>query len=182
MLDREQLAKDNVSLIYSFMYKKHLNYDDWYGPMAVAYMRAVNSYDPEGGATFGSYAYQAMHFELIHSLSLRDANKIARSIDGADPKECRIVSLNVKTMDEEDSPELLDLVADPKDHYGDILDDLCFKLFYSQLTERDKQIVDYRLDGMDLRAIGRALSISHERVRQRIIKMRETFDASFGRG
>ena len=178
MLDREQLAKDNINLIYAFMQKYHLIEEDWFGAMSVAYMKAVQSYNPDGGAAFSTYAYQAMYYDLVHTFSQREDNRMAKQLN-LDPKECRLISLNVRVLDSDDSPELQDIVSDPIDCYDDILTNDCYKRFYSKLDERDRRIVDFRLDGLNYREIGRKLGISHERVRQRLEKIREVFDQSF---
>ena len=60
---QQKLAEDNHNLIYAFMNKHHLNYDEYYGDMAEAFCIAITAFDETKGS-LSTLAFHAMNNRL----------------------------------------------------------------------------------------------------------------------
>lgn len=62
--EQKKLVEDNQKLIFFALKRFHYPVDDFYDLAAIGLCKAAAKYDPEKGATFASYAIQAIRNEL----------------------------------------------------------------------------------------------------------------------
>ncbi len=162
----EKIFRENTPLVLWFLYRRNRRTgervidEDAFQECSIALLRAIRTWNPER-SKFGSYAIMCMEtrFRQLHYLSRRDCRRIHA---GA------MISLNSPVGDGED--EAGDLI--PEDRYPGpeeraleraevrrLLDTLA-------LTNTERKALILTAHGLSLRAAGKRMGISGERVRQ----------------
>lgn len=62
--EARKLVEENHSLIYSFLYKYHLNVEEWYDLAAIGLCKAANTYNNDKSG-FSTYAYKCMYTTVM---------------------------------------------------------------------------------------------------------------------
>ena len=102
---QQKLAEDNHNLIYAFMNKHHLNYDEYYGEMAEAFCIAITAFDETKGS-LSTLAFHAMNNRLKN---IRRCQSLPRRI----PSEC-LLSLDELQTDAELVWSFYHCIPDPQ--------------------------------------------------------------------
>lgn len=127
---QQKLVEDNHNLIWSFMNKNKLStnaVEDWYGTCAIAMCKAAMAYDPDRNIKFDTVAYVYMNNAMKDTLAKHS-------------KEEKCLSLYYYYDDSE--CYLQDCIANNSDEIGELEFYMTFDKNYSQLTNRQKQIID----------------------------------------
>lgn len=82
--EQKAFAEENHNLIYTFLHKRNLSFDEYYDVVVMGYLKAVANYDPSRGTTFSTYAFFCMNNSV--NMHYRDvvnkANKWGISFTG----------------------------------------------------------------------------------------------------
>lgn len=62
--EQRKFAEENHKLIYKFMQDKNLDPEEWYGVVAIGYVKAVAMFNPDE-TEFSKHAYQYMRNEQL---------------------------------------------------------------------------------------------------------------------
>lgn len=96
-IEKNQLATNNMNLIHkvahSFYNTTRVEYNEIFGVASEGFVRALNSYEPDRGAKFSTYAVSCMHKQVLFYLrgelkrkrmKTTSLDEIMRSDDGGD--------------------------------------------------------------------------------------------------
>lgn len=157
------LVKDNHNLIYGFLYLYNLEVDDNYDLAAIGLCKAAQSYDPDHGVSFGTYAYKCMKREFQHEHEKVTTNKRKHETD---------LSLETLQRERDDSflPENYQ-----KDEIRKLQSQIFVQEFIASLKEQEADIVSMRLQGFTLKEIGEKYHISRQRIEQRVAQIRDKY-------
>ena len=62
--EARKLVEENHNLIYSFLYKYHLDVEEWYDLAAIGLCKAANTYNNDKSG-FSTYAYKCMYTTIM---------------------------------------------------------------------------------------------------------------------
>ena len=127
--EREQFAKDNFNLIYSFIDTYHLRHreDELIDLLYIAYTKAIDVYDPKKG-TFATIAFEYMRREFFRQLYLEKMPK-------RDARNFEFVPLD-STVTADGDTLVSDVIADPRINLEqDILTQIYIKDTYDNIVE-----------------------------------------------
>ena len=103
--EKEQIAQENLKLIYYVLKKMHLFYrrDELYDVGLQGLVKGINTYDKSKGFALSSYLYKCIYNEIGHVLRIENLPK----------RKGKTISINTKIN--EDGTELEELLGyDPK--------------------------------------------------------------------
>ena len=126
--------------------------EDWYGTCAIAMCKAAMTYDPDRNVKFGTVAYVYMNNAMKETLAKHSKEEMCLSLDYYyDDSECY----------------LQDCIVNNSDEIGELEFYAIFDKNYSQLTNRQKQIIDTCInDDGSFEDIAKMLGITKQRVGQ----------------
>lgn len=166
----ERLVKKRAWLMLTEINRPTIEVDDLVQSGFIAFLYAVERYDPAGGAKFSTYLCLCLKNAFGECLGIRTAKQKLDPINWA-------VSLSRPLADDKDSGKLFDIVADPD---ADIpMETVEDKMWREQLHEAiesamvalsddQKEMLQLRYwKGMGLQEIAEIQGISYERVRQK---------------
>lgn len=67
--------EENHNLIYSFLYKYHLDVEEWYDLAAIGLCKAANTYNNDKSG-FSTYAYKCMYTTIMYEKRKENAKRI----------------------------------------------------------------------------------------------------------
>ncbi|NSK77511.1 sigma-70 family RNA polymerase sigma factor [Blautia massiliensis (ex Durand et al. 2017)] len=73
--EARKLVEENHNLIYSFLYKYHLDVEEWYDLAAIGLCKAANTYN-NNKSGFSTYAYKCMYTTIIMEKRKENAMRI----------------------------------------------------------------------------------------------------------
>lgn len=126
--------------------------EDWYGTCAIAMCKAAMAYDPDRNVKFSTIAYICMHNDMKRVLAKNSKEKRCLSLDYYyDDSEC----------------DLQDCILNNNDEIGELEFYMIFDKNYSQLTNRQKKIIDTCInnDG-NFEDVAKLFGITKQRVSQ----------------
>lgn len=147
----EELFEQNQKLIFFVLWKefpRFVNDEDWQQIAGIGLWKACRGYDESKGA-FSSYAYQAIANSIRLEIRARKNDIPTVSLD-----------LPVGTVSGDDCNEPL-TIGDTIEGPGLENEMVDIQGYRERLTERQRFIMDKRLDGMSYIDIGRQLGLSH---------------------
>ena len=151
---QQKLVEDNHNLIFSFMNKNKLSFndvEDWYGTCAIAMCKAAMTYDPDRNVKFGTVAYVYMNNAMKNTLAKYSKEEMCLSLDYYMTEDI----------------QLEDCITNNSDEIGEFEFYTIFDKHYSQLTNRKKQIIDTCInDDGSFEDIAKLLGITKQRVGQ----------------
>lgn len=173
----ERLVKKRAWLMLTEINRPTIEVDDLVQSGFIAFLYAVERYDPAGGAKFSTYLCICLKNAFSECLGIRTEKQKQDPINGA-------VSLSYPLAKEKDSGTLFDIVSDPD---ADIpVESVEEKLWREQLhvaiesamaalSDDQKEMLQLRYwKGMTLHEIANVQGISPERARQKENKVLRT--------
>lgn len=159
-LEHQQLVADNHNLIYSFADKHKLDLEEYYGILALALCKAAQSYDPNKGK-FSTISYTCMANAVKNHIRLKKKNKIT------------LIYLDADYTDN-DSDENLSNVITSDNLQPDIKveGEQISQILLSMLSDKEKQIVIDRMNGLSEEQIATKMGCTHQNVHAFIKKIR----------
>ena len=143
---QREFASENHKLIYWFMNKNGLCLDEWYGAVAIGYVKAVATFDQEK-ANFTTYAYRCMSNQVI--------------MENRKP-QIPCVSLNETTrnLEGDDGSQFQDFIADDFDYAVDVEPFVDIESGLRSLPDKERRFLLMRLAGYQDAEIARRCSTS----------------------
>lgn len=157
---QKRLAEDNHNLIYTYIYNKKLDIDEWYDILAIGFCKAVATYDPNKGYSLSTYAYRCMDNSYKHELRMRFAGfRVPESmiISTETPVASPIADLSEITT-------VLGMLSSEDDVEGEAVMNDLVERFYDICTETEKKIFSKMLIGDRLNDIVKSVGCSHTTV------------------
>lgn len=157
----KQLVTENHNLIYSFADKHKLDLEEYYGILALALCKAVKYFDQNKGK-ISTIAYTCM------------LNSVRNHIRKKNKKKLALIYLDTDyTNSNNDDESLLSAIANdslPPDIKAEGKE--ISQILLSMLTDKEKQIVADRLDGLSEREIGEKMGCTRQNVHAQIKRIR----------
>ncbi|QII49511.1 sigma-70 family RNA polymerase sigma factor [Bacillus paralicheniformis] len=208
MLTRDEAVIENMPLVVSIAEKKvtqlrytSLEIPDLISAGSVGLMKAFDSYDPEAGASFSSYAYFKIDAEINYEIMKngystvhfplgikRLARKIAVQKLSDLPVEEIAKTLNEKLenvhyaklclVEQKEYLSLNEQLSTEEKDFREILgytpdSNLILNDFVSRLQKTDREIIMMKLSGASNEAIGKRIGCTGNNIKHRLNKIRE---------
>lgn len=159
MIQRNKFITDNHKLIYQFAHDHNINLNEYYDILAIALIKAADTYNKEKGFTFGTYAYSVMKNEYL--MELRKKRK-----DGLNYS----VSLENLIVDDIPFIEIIHDDNDIRDFYKESME-----LFFKNLEDDEKRVLYYLAQEYNQKQIGRKMNLSQSYISRKITKIRNKY-------
>ena len=155
--DEENLVLDNIGLVgdlaskYYMKFNCSFEYEDLRSVGMVALAKAAKSYNKDLGFAFSTYAYKIIKNEIILYFNLNKNHNTN-------------ISLSKEVLD---GLELGDTIPLDYDFFDDLEKTVENEKLYEaieSLEENHKKIINYRLQGLTYKQIGKIMGTSHQNV------------------
>ena len=162
--EQQELAENNHNLIYGYLHKNNLNFDDYYDVAAIGLCCASLSYESSKGE-FSTYAYKCMSNEV--------GNYIRSNINGKTKiPEDEITSYDV--ILEDGSEAIVDGIENSNSNLEeDIMVSIDYLSFINLLNDKERLIVESLQNGLKQCQIAEKIECSQQYVSQVIKKIKE---------
>ena len=164
--EQQKLVADNCNLIYAYINRENLDFEEWYGELAFALCRAAQIYDPSFGVTFATLAWNCFMRRVKRVRWLASRNK---------RKGIQIFTLTWRT--EEGEERLFDF-PDEEDPYEEIESRVAAENWVQHISpylkKRDPEVIGHLLEGDSKKAVAHKLGVSRQALDQRIARIRRT--------
>lgn len=161
-MDRQQIAEDNLRLVYYFCKRYSYMLPDWewddlVGEGMLIYWRAVLDWDPKRGK-LSTLVGESIRRKFGHHVRKyhRPVQEAVVDVTGPDGKKVNV----------------LDLLPAGGDMAQEVTDSHVFAQFYETLGPRDRKIVAYRCQEMSQEEIGRRIGLSQGNVSRALSRIR----------
>lgn len=174
---RNQLVSDNMGLVWSLANRyqnlTHHEHEDLLNIGVIGLIRAVDRFDPDFGSAFSTYAM----WWVKHNLT-REMSNTGHTVRVPYHKICKGEIAKVSSLDVEIDPlnhiTQLDLLEDEGPKLGEVFDSAEDIATINQALLMLKPVHEYvlrkrwgiRLDSATLEAVGEAVGLTRERIRQ----------------
>lgn len=105
MVDKKKFAEDNIGLLYAYFTKHKIHDEDIKATLGLAFWRAVLTYDDTREATFSTYAYKVLGWEMYTIIRSQQTQK--RTL----PKSKTLWHLEYLTATEDGDKEASELIG-----------------------------------------------------------------------
>ena len=130
---QRKLVEENHSLIYDYLWKKHLSIEEYYDLAAIGLCKAAITYDGDKAA-FSTYAYHCIHNEIGQQLRKYYSSKHI-------PDEL-VGSLQHIVELKDDGVTLEDCIGDVVDVEEEAIINVTLDKFYSRLNDAELKILN----------------------------------------
>lgn len=154
---QKSLAESNHNLIYSFLLKYHLPFEDWYDLAAIGLCKAAMTFK-EDVSTFSTYAYRCMFTSVMQE-------KRKETQSGTIP-EYQIFYYQSEVATEMDGNVIsfLDTMPSKENTESDAVANLIYVDFLNSLKDKDRTIFSLIADGYKQKDISKLVGCSQPQV------------------
>lgn len=155
---QRQIAEDSHNLIYSFLWQNHLDVDEWYGIIAIGYLKAVLQWDPDRGK-LSTFAFLTMKNSYLQEINRRNRLKRKESCISIHSPICDGANI-----------EIGDLLPDPYDLADQCASRVDLEAALKKLTSDQRRILSMALDGVYQSDIAIVMGISQPAISRTLKK------------
>jgi RNA polymerase sigma factor (sigma-70 family) len=162
--EQQKLAADNCNLIYAYINRENLDFEEWYGELAFALCRAAQIYDPSFGVTFSTLAWNCFmrRVKRVRWLACRSKRNLMQCVSLTWRTE-EGDELQIDLPDEEDPYEEIDSRVAAENWTHNML---------PHLKKKDPELLGYVLDGHTIAEISRKLGVPRQAIDYRVHRIR----------
>jgi len=158
--EQKRKVEENHDLIYWYMRRHNLDFDEYYDACAMGLCRAAASYDPSKGIAFSTLAYKCMSNEVVRYW--RYVNRPMRNT----MYEAFSLQAPFRKCPDERNLSRMEMYQCPGDG-GRSPDDRVFaKEFISSLPDKERIVIEMRLYGFQQNEISDVIGCSRQNVSQ----------------
>ena len=153
-----KLVEENHNLIYSFLYKYHLDLEEWYDLAAIGLCKAANTYN-NSKSGFSTYAYKCMYTAVM--MEKRKENAM-RTIP-----QNQIFYYENQVSEESkdnDTSTFLNYIPSKQDIENEIISALSLENVKNELVGNKRKVFLLLRDGYTQCEISKIIGISKQRV------------------
>ena len=165
--EQKKLVEENHSLIYWFAKKYHIPIEDYYDVLAQGLCMAAYHYDPSK-CSFSTYAYLCMNTEM--HVEYRKTLRKSEIPQG-------------NIFHYENAWQLSDLIPTNEKTENKVIDKISYEnltsLLNDILNDKDKEVLNYILNGLTMREIAKIEGTSHQAIHNRMKKIRDKVKKSY---
>lgn len=159
MRDRNQFITENHNLIYSFAHKYSLNLNEYYDLLAIALIKAADTFDDNKEISFSTYAFSVMTNEYFMEFKKRKKEALTRAI-----------SLENMITDKVPFIEVVRGESDIKNKY---LYDI--EILINYLDNEEKLIISYILKEYTQKQIAKILKCSQAQISRKMTSIKQKY-------
>lgn len=165
--EQKKLVEENHNLIYWFAKKYHVPIEEYYDVLAQGLCMAAYHYDPSK-CSFSTYAYLCMNTEM--HVEYRKTLRKSEIPQG-------------NIFHYENAWQLSDLIPTNEKTENKVIDRISYEnlisLLNDILNDKDKEVLNYILNGLTMREIAKIEGTSHQAIHNRMKKIREKVKKSY---
>ena len=165
--EQKKLVEENHNLIYWFAKKYHVPIEEYYDVLAQGLCMAAYHYDPSK-CSFSTYAYLCMNTEM--HVEYRKTLRKSEIPQG-------------NIFHYENAWQLSDLIPTNEKTENKVIDRISYENLISLLNDisndKDKEVLNYILNGLTMREIAKIEGTSHQAIHNRMKKIREKVKKSY---
>ena len=165
--EQKKLVEENHNLIYWFAKKYHVPIEEYYDVLAQGLCMAAYHYDPSK-CSFSTYAYLCMNTEM--HVEYRKTLRKSEIPQG-------------NIFHYENAWQLSDLIPTNEKTENKVIDKISYEnlisLLNDILNDKDKEVLNYILNGLTMREIAKIEGTSHQAIHNRMKKIREKVKKSY---
>lgn len=154
--EQKRLAEENHKLIYKFLAIKHLNVEEWYDIAAIAFVRAVQNFNPKKGYRLSTHVFLYMWHAVCNEKKAQSTKKRSG------------VTFDLDSTPFDDGIPLYAKLADGSDVEQEVISQLCVERCLLQLNAKDRKILLLRIMGMKSYEAARMMKIPLHELDSRI--------------
>ena len=159
--EQKKLVEENHNLIYWFAKKYHVPIEEYYDVLAQGLCMAAYHYDPSK-CSFSTYAYLCMNTEM--HVEYRKTLRKSEIPQG-------------NIFHYENAWQLSDLIPTNEKTENKVIDRISYEnlisLLNDILNDKDKEVLNYILNGLTMREIAKIEGTSHQAIHNRMKKIRD---------
>ena len=161
---KEQVILSNVGLIVFVINRLNANIldEDLWSLGLFALTKATMTYNPKKATSFGTYAIACIKNELLMEYRKNAKKKISIYLDAP--------------MQDVDNLTHRDLVPDNKDYIQDTLTKVEFFEFCKKLSERERKIIEMKIDNKNQNEIAKELNLSQSYITRLLAGIKEKYE------
>lgn len=168
-LEQQEFVEKHHNLIYDFAFKRNLQLEEYYGLLAIGLCKAASTYN-NPKYEFSTYAFKVMSNEV----NMYWEHVMSKSVI---PKDMVLYGDNkIKSEDNtvNGATTFFDTLVSKDNSPEDVLHDIeCIELM-GLLTDIEKTVVKYMLEGIKQKKIAEILGCSQQNISGRILKSIKT--------
>lgn len=170
------------ALLHRLRLAAHPQADDYLQAALVGLIRAAELFDPTTGYTFATYADYHMRQAIARERERHHLIHVPLYVENRKELLARLkaVRLDAYTSTRGTQAGAADSLPDRRGEDAGESDAALIERMLRTLPDRYARVLRRRLDGMTLQAIGDAMGVSKERVRQMVDKATERLRRRFG--
>ena len=168
-LERQNLVRDNHNLIYGFAKSRGLNPEEYYDILAIGLCKAGVLFDPERGCNFSTLAYKLMQNEcfMYWRNTYVGLNKIPQNL---------VFSYDSPVFEKKDDRKYADLINDLFGSYQIDTTTAELKEFIESLSEQERLILYYSVNGYTQLEMARRVGISQSYISRILSKIKNNWN------
>ena len=153
-----RLIEENHNLIYSLLYKYHLDVEEWYDLAAIGLCKAANTYN-NGKSGFSTYAYKCMYTTIM--MEKRKENAM-RTI----PQNQIVYYENQVSEEskENDTSTFLNYIPSKQDVENETISTLSLENIENELVGNKRKVFVLLKEGYTQSEISKIIGISKQRI------------------
>ena len=167
----QQLANDNINLIYGFLHKYNYDIDEWYDVAAIGYCKGIATYD--GNRPLSTYVYKCMYNAVCQELRKRKAVKFPSDVISLDAEYIQL---------KDDTMCLLDVLESNEETQNQVILNELITSYINSLNNEDKFIIKAYLCGYRQKYIMNALRCSQPKISRTITKFKNYIKVQYLKG
>lgn len=162
--EQQNLVESNHNLIYGYLHKNNLNFDDYYDIAAIGLCKASMSYKISKGK-FSTYAYKCMNNEVNNYLKF-DINGKTKIPE----KEL----MSYDTSLEDGSEAIVDGMENGNSNIEeDIIVGIDYLSFINLLNEKEQLVIEHLQDGLKQCQIAKEIGCTQQNISLTVKKIKE---------
>lgn len=168
--EKAELAEHNMPLVWYVVNRyagASVECDELYSAALFGMARALSAYDETKGIRFSTFAVVCMNHEILNLLKAAKKRRFDISYNS-----CVLSPDNGDVIRDESFIGRMTTINTTPD---DVAAKIVFCDFVEQLPERDREILQLRMDGMQHKDIAKRFGVTPQRIGRLLIGMRERF-------
>lgn len=162
--EQQELVSKNHNLIYAYAHKKNVSIDDYYDVLAIGLCKAAKAFDKNRGK-FSTLAYRCMENELnLHWKSTKRKSVI--------PEEL-VFSYDAPINSADSDEDSFTKFITGDCFNSEVLSNIVSEEFVESLSDKEKDIISFLLDGMTHKEIADTMGFKRQNVSYHLNNIRK---------
>lgn len=163
--EQRALAEQHHDMIYKFLYKYHLNFDEHYDIAAIGFCKGIMHYEPERKTILGSYLFYCMRNEYLKSIRKRSVESY------------KVISL-YHELPHTEGRRPIDIIADSQSTLDSTIEQIGHREIMQNLTKQERFILFHTICGDTQQEIAAKLNLHPKTVQKKLRPVRERLYAN----